>query len=335
MSFSRELPGVGTRVLARADLTDRWPALAAVSPSRFGRRCRIGLLGCERRRTIGHCGGEPGEGWRHANLPFRDRPQTWVRPRKSKLVPSVSGWRAETATSAISARLDVSTSAIVEHCHQRRNRRSDPASLMTGDDAGPAPAPMIPLLVSAAMVPKFATATAPKNASLPPRIIPLLISVVIVPEVSTPTNPSRVLPPIPPLRETEFCGLRLAGEFRGRTRENGRNSVRRPRPASLTDRNCEGFCPPGNRVGLQGLHGGGCRNRTDGHRSLASLQNEAARRGLVRETICRSECQSRSGQIEGTNYESLFARKPQSSLAFVPQVSNGRDVLKGAQAPHR
>src|SRR5271165_1235581 len=29
---------------ARADLTDRWPALAAVSPSRFVRRCRIGLL---------------------------------------------------------------------------------------------------------------------------------------------------------------------------------------------------------------------------------------------------------------------------------------------------
>ena len=62
LSFAPELPGVGTRVLARADLTDRWPALAAVSPSRFVRRCRIGLLGCERRRTIGHCGGEPGEG---------------------------------------------------------------------------------------------------------------------------------------------------------------------------------------------------------------------------------------------------------------------------------
>src|SRR5438270_7087212 len=28
------------------------------------------------------------------SLPFRDRPQTWVRPRKSKVVPSVSGWRA-------------------------------------------------------------------------------------------------------------------------------------------------------------------------------------------------------------------------------------------------
>src|SRR5271165_2234377 len=82
------------------------------------------------------------------------------------------------------------------------------------------------------------------------------------------------------VRETEFCGLRLAGEFRCRTRENGRNSVRRPRHASLTDRNYEGFCRPGNRVGLPGLHGGGCRNRTDGHRSLASLQNEAARRGF-------------------------------------------------------
>src|SRR5271165_1931404 len=52
------------------------------------------------------------------------------------------------------------------------------------------------------------------------------------------------------VRETEFCGLRLAGDFGRRTRENGRNSVRRPRHASLTDRNCEGFCVPGNRVGL-------------------------------------------------------------------------------------
>ena len=31
---------------------------------------------------------------RTISLPFRDRPQTWVRPRKSKVVPSVSGWRA-------------------------------------------------------------------------------------------------------------------------------------------------------------------------------------------------------------------------------------------------
>ena len=60
-------------------------------------------------------------------------------------------------------------------------------------------------------------------------------------------------PPLRPLhlvgRETEFCGQRLAGDFRRRMRENGRNSVRRPRIASLTDRNCECFSPPGNRVG--------------------------------------------------------------------------------------
>ena len=78
------------------------------------------------------------------------------------------------------------------------------------------------------------------------------------------------------VRETEFCGLRLAGDFRRRTREKGRNSIRRPQHPSLTDRNCEGICRPGNRVGLPGLHGGGCRNRTDG----PSLQNEAACRGF-------------------------------------------------------
>ena len=47
-----------------------------------------------------------------------------------------------------------------------------------------------------------------------------------------------------------------AGDFRPKTRENGRNSFRRPRPASLTDRNYEDFCRPGNRVGLLGLDGG-------------------------------------------------------------------------------
>ena len=39
------------------------------------------------------------------------------------------------------------------------------------------------------------------------------------------------------------------------------------------------------------------------------------------------------GQFEGANYELPFARKPQISLVFVPLKSNGRDVLKGAQAP--
>ena len=70
------------------------------------------------------------------------------------------------------------------------------------------------------------------------------------------------------VRETEFCGLRLAGYFRRRMPENSRNSVRRPRCASLTRRNYGGFCRPGNRPGLSGLDGGGrspaepvCRGR--------------------------------------------------------------------------
>ena len=85
------------------------------------------------------------------------------------------------------------------------------------------------------------------------------------------------------VRETEFCGLRLAGDFGRRTRENGRNSVRRPPHTSLTDRNCEGFCRPGNRVGLPGLHGGG-RSRakpvSDGVRSLVTGRNTG--RGVSR-----------------------------------------------------
>ena len=63
------------------------------------------------------------------------------------------------------------------------------------------------------------------------------------------------------VRETEFCGLRLPGDIGRGTRENGRNLVRRPGHTSLTDGNCAGFCKPGSRPGLSGLHGGGCRNR--------------------------------------------------------------------------
>src|SRR5208282_3032617 len=76
---------------------------------------------------------------------------------------------------------------------------------------------------------------------------------------SSALNLAKANPRLRPLhlvvRETEFCGLRLAGDFRRRMRENSRNSVRRPRCASLTDRNCEGFCRPRNRVGLPVLYG--------------------------------------------------------------------------------
>ena len=49
-----------------------------------------------------------------------------------------------------------------------------------------------------------------------------------------------------------FCRQRLAGDIGRRPRENGRNSVRRPWRASLTDRNCDGFCHPANWGGLPG-----------------------------------------------------------------------------------
>ena len=94
------------------------------------------------------------------------------------------------------------------------------------------------------------------------------------------TPPAKANPRLRPLhlvvRETEFCGLRLAGYFRRRMRENSRNSVRRPRCASLTRWNYGGFCLPGNRPGLSGLHGGARRNRTDGHRTLPLVRSESA-----------------------------------------------------------
>ena len=50
--------------------------------------------------------------------------------------------------------------------------------------------------------------------------------------------------------------------------------------ASLTRRNCEGFCLPGNRPGLPVLHGGARRNRTDDlfNAMHASLPRSAASR---------------------------------------------------------
>ena len=120
---------------------------------------------------------------------------------------------------------------------------------------------------------------------------------------SSALNLAKANPRLRPLhlvvRETEFCGLRLAGYFRRRMRENSRNSVRRPRCASLTRRNYGGFCLPGNRPGLSGLHGGGCRDQTDGHRSLASLQSEAARRGFrARNDLTQRMSKSLAGKLK-------------------------------------
>src|SRR5208337_4596650 len=46
--------------------------------------------------------------------------------------------------------------------------------------------------------------------------------------------------------------------------------------------------------------------------------------GLVKEIRAKAAC----GQIASANYVSTFVHKPQISLAFGPQGSNGRDVLR-------
>src|SRR5208337_3743264 len=67
------------------------------------------------------------------------------------------------------------------------------------------------------------------------------------------------------VQESESCGQRLAGDCRRRTRENGRNSVRRPRHASLT-----------------GI-------RTDGHRPLPLVRPELAAEHIVRSARLRQD----------------------------------------------
>ena len=89
------------------------------------------------------------------------------------------------------------------------------------------------------------------------------------------TNPKQT-----PSLETEFFGQRLSAEFDRKRQTSAQNRCRRPYSATLTLYNVLRFRNGGNRRRSWGLPGGGCRDRTDGHRSLASLQNEAARRGF-------------------------------------------------------
>src|SRR5271166_2355633 len=146
---------------------------------------------------------------------------------------------------------------------------------------------------------------------------------------SSALNLAKANPRLRPLhlvvRETEFCGLRLAGYFRRRMRENSRNSVRRPRCASLTRRNYGGFCLPGNRPGLSGLHGGAEGIRTDGHRSLAASNRRSSLTNI----------KVSYGQIASANYVSTFVHKPQISLAFCLSKSNGRVRAQGRSDARR
>ena len=67
-----------------------------------------------------------------------------------------------------------------------------------------------------------------------------------------------------PIQETEFRAQRLTTQFARKTPKCLLVSVGRPEFKTLTLGNAEAFRQVGNRCGLPGLHGGGCRNRTVG-----------------------------------------------------------------------
>ena len=140
------------------------------------------------------------------------------------------------------------------------------------------------------------------------------------------------------VRETEFCGLRLAGYFRRRMRENSRNSVRRPRCASLTRRNYGGFCLPGNRPGLSGLHGGGRSPAEPVSNGGYPIGPQICRRSLSSNQNCsyraaQKENSLLTGKLSGNFNLSLSgdsqpsAPKPlakKSNLYPIPQTACGR-----------
>ena len=147
-------------------------------------------------------------------------------------------------------------------------------------------------------------------------------------------------PPLRPLhlvvRETEFCGQRLAGDFSRRMRENGRNSVRRPRHASLTDRNCEGFCGPETASVCRY-----CMVERDGFEpeiSLAVLPNTQSElpfitngglaEGFRTAALCR-----RAGLGAGPASESLVRRKPRGGRGAVWLGGTYGDLKVGDGSP--
>ena len=157
-------------------------------------------------------------------------------------IPALSGLRCvelETSTSMVNARLNGE-----RQCRSGRQRPEGSRPLIKRLAPGP--------LGAFDLAPRFNSCRGYGRGSAwrcaPFRAPRILLIVIGRRSAASSASPSRV-------RETEFCGLRLAGDF-GHKTENGRNSVRRPRHASLTDRNYEGFCRPGNRVGLPGLQVG-------------------------------------------------------------------------------
>jgi hypothetical protein len=120
--------------------------------------------------------------------------------------------------------------------------------------------------------------------------------------------------------EMEFCGQRLSTVRAAYEPQRRWNRLSRPTTAAASRGNVVLFYGLGNHVDLRGLLGGAEGIRTDGHRGFA-----ASNRG-----ISPVNFKGAYGRNASANPASLCARKPQIPLAFVPEESNGYDVLKGA-----
>jgi hypothetical protein len=120
--------------------------------------------------------------------------------------------------------------------------------------------------------------------------------------------------------ETEFCGQRLSTPGTPNQPRRRWKGLGKPTAATANRGNVVLFYGLANHVDLRGLPGGAEGIRTDGHRGFA-----ASNRG-----ISLVNFKGAYGRNASANHLSLFARKPQIQLVFVPEESNGYDVLKGA-----
>jgi hypothetical protein len=131
----------------------------------------------------------------------------------------------------------------------------------------------------------------------------------------------------PPIRETQFCGQRLAGISRATARQYRPNSRRRPHYRTLTDRNVERFYGPGNSRRSWGLHGGAEGNRTHDLFMCARFADSCLRSPLPWKTAHRplSHCAGKNAR----GLRSGIFKQQQSPRAMCSSPNRGaRDVFE-------
>ena len=135
----------------------------------------------------------------------------------------------------------------------------------------------------------------------------------------------------PPSREPVSVRNNASGDGRGilaaetGDRFGGQEAFRRPvvrrtcNPQPLSYGNHGLFGMDCKKAETARVVGGGERNRTDGHRDLASLRNEAAYRGFsARDDFTHGISNVLTGTLQALTMNHRLPRKRQISLAFVP-----------------